>query len=1289
MRPFSFVYMCLLLFSGWLSGEVKAQNAPAPALTKLTWQGYEMVLPNGNMPGKIPSFSGASLDYVERLPYYKISIPNLRLQNFILNSTSYEPFSADDAKLFDVESIHPEPAISIVNATENKVPVAIVTILPIRRNKQTGRLEKLISFSYTYTSQTTATQSTTARKAADLTNSVLSSGNWYKLGVTSSGIHRIDKATLLALGINTQNLDPKTIQLFGNGGGMLPQANSAPRPSDLQENAIWVSGEADGKFDDTDYVLFYAQGPHTWTYNADQKLFKHNYNIYSDSAYYFLRVGYTSSGARISSKGQAANPSQSISTYNERLFHEKDLRNMVYSGREWYGEEFSSFTPNREITFPVSDVVAGSEVKLTATLMANSPAATTFTLKLNNQLLGTQSINGRGTYEYHPEGVNSIKTYTINQQDLGNITDLKASLAFAPGGSTTAIGYLNYLQLNFERQLKLFGEQTSFRSIVSLNAPVSTFKVSNVPANTIVWDVTDPLRPVLQQTILGSDLTFSAVTSVLREFVVFQQNITQKPTPLGKVANQNLHSHNLTADVDFVIVTHPKFLQEANRLAAHRSKQTNMNVLVATTTQIYNEFSSGAQDVTAIRDYVRLVYNRSNKSGSNKLYLLLFGDTSYDYKNRLFNNTNFVPVYQSRQSLHPITSYSSEDYYGFMDEEEGEWEENSNGDHLLDIGIGRLPAKTATEAAALVNKIITYESPTHFGEWRNQLSFVADDGDFNEHQNDAEYLANYVEQQQPRFNTNKLYLDLFRQEAVANGQRSPEAVAAIENAVQQGSLILNYTGHGNEISWASEQLLTIPQINNLRNKDRLTFMLTATCEFGRYDDPERSSGAEAALLNSEGGAVGLITTTRPVYSSGNRVLNRNFFKGAFTSVNGQMPRLGDLVLLTKNNSITDNTSGSRGVNNRNFTLLSDPSLQLAYPALQAKITHMNGREITTDTLRALEKVTLTGIIATANGTIAQNFDGKLHITVFEKQTVSTTFGDENASPEQVKQRKNILYDGQASVSKGLFQVNFVVPKDINYQYGSGKISLYASNATTDAAGGNNSIHIGGSANNISTDNTPPTIKLHLNDESFVSGGHTGQNPVLLAKIFDENGINTAGISSGHELSAILDENSDNKIFLNDYYTSDVDNYQSGTIKFALKDVKEGAHTIKLKAWDTYNNSTEEYIEFFVSNNSKIALEHLVNHPNPFSSKTTFHFDHNRAGEDLDIQIQIFTISGKLIKTLQTTSYSSKTHVAELTWDGRDEYKDMLARGVYVYKVNVRSHQDGAKVSKFEKLVILN
>lgn len=1282
-RSFPLAFILILLVSNLLAKVARAQTVSSAI--SLNWQKKQAVLPTQTLSGEIPSFTGAAVDYVERLPYYRFRIPN-HIEGFQLTQTIYEPFSQAEQKMFGTYSFDTAPKINITKGSENKLSVSLITILPIRLNPQTNQLEKLVKFSYSYSLQQSKAANTRLLNANSFgNNSVLSSGDWYKLAVTSTGIYKIDKAVLQALGIHTQNLDPKKIQLYGNGGGMLPQPNSAPRPDDLQENAIMVSGEADGRFDAKDYILFYAQGPHSWAYDSTEHRFKHTYNFYSDTAYYFLRTGYTN-GKRVTSRGQATGASQTINSYNERTFYEKDLKNMVYSGREWYGEEFSSFTSSRDFSFPVSNVVSGSDVKLTAFLMANSPADCSFNLQLNNQLLGTQSIAGRGTYSYHPEGVNSTRTYTIKQQDLGNQSECKVDIAFNTGGSSTSLGYLNYLELNYNRQLKLYGEQTSFRSVSSTSSPTCIFNVSETPASAVVWDVTDHTQPIQQETLAtGSGINFTVATDALLEFVVFQSNISSKPVPLGSVSNQSLHSLNHNGELDFVIVTHPGFLAEANRLAEYRSRQNGLAGTVVTAQQVYNEFSSGAQDVTAIRDFMRMLYSRSRKRGSDMLYLLLFGDASYDYKNRISNNTNFVPVYESRESLHPVSSYSSEDYFGFLDENEGDWAENALGDHLLDIGIGRLPVKTNSEAAAVVEKLLSYDNPNQFGKWRSQITFVADDGDFNEHLNDAEYLANYLESNFPGFNTNKIYLDLFAQEAVSNGKRSPETLAALDKAIERGSLITNFTGHGNEVSWTAEQILTMQQTSNWQNNNKLTFMLTATCEFGRYDDPRRTSGAEAALLNAQGGAAGLLTTTRPVYSTGNRALNRNFFQHAFTPVNDQMPRLGDLVMRTKNNSITS----SRGVNNRNFTLLGDPTMQLAYATLGAEITHINGKAISSDTLSALEKVTVAGRIFNASGKTEQNFNGELQLTVYEKASNINTLGDEGAPSVPVSVRQNMIYDGKATVKSGLFEASFVVPKDIKYTYGSGKVALYASNSTQDAMGANSSVIIGGTAKNVATDNTPPTIRLYMNDESFVFGGSTSHNPVLLAKLTDENGINTAGSGTGHEITAMLDNDQDNLMVMNDYYTADADNYQSGTVRFPLKELTPGPHSIRLKAWDTHNSSSEEYLELYVSNETKIALEHVLNHPNPFSTHTTFHFDHNKAGDNLDIQVQIFTISGKLVRTLETTSYASKTHLAELTWDGRDEYNDKLAKGVYVYKVNVRSQLDGSKTSKFEKLVILN
>ena len=1259
------------------------------------WKGYKILPSVSDGTAKVPAFEGAYIPYAEQLPYFMLQIREAGVQDFQLLNPVYEPFSDEDARLLSKTELPAQPEITISAAYENKRPLSLVSFIPIRQNPQTGLLEKLIHFEYRYSTASGTGTEDNPKKSPNgqelrlhATSSVLSTGDWYKIGVTSTGIHKIDRSALQAIGLNPQTTDPRNIRIYGNAGGMLPQANSAPRPDDLIENAIFVEGEADGTFHPDDYILFYAQGPHTWELVPDSaNRFAHRYNIYTDTAYYFITAG-PSPGKRISTGAAPAGAAQTITSFDERWFHENDLYKPVNvpSGREWYGEEFTSFTQSRDFAFPVSDLIPGSTVRVTSFVMGNSPSPHSFLLRLNNVELGTQQISGRGTYNYHPEGINNTGYFERNLSTIPYTNELKVSLNFDQGSGATATGYLNYLEIQAERALKLYDNQTSFRSFRSLATPVSTFSIEGAVDGTRVWDVTDPQRPLQQQVILaGGTASFTASTDSLREFVAFAGNSFPAPVSYGKVANQNLHRLNLDGQLDFVIVTHPLFKSEAEALAEHRRTHDNLQAEVVTTRQIFNEFSSGAQDVTAIRDFMKMLYDRSTKGPDDLIHLLLLGDASYDYKNRVAHNTNFVPVYQSRRSLDPVLSYSSEDYFGFLDDHEGFWDEESfRVPHLLDIGIGRLPAQSAADARVMVQKIIAYDKPSAFGKWRNRLTFVADDGDGNEHLNDGENLANLIESTFPGYNVNKIYLDIYRQESVPNGQRSPETNTAIDKAVEQGSLLINYTGHGGETGWASEQIVTVPQVRNWKNADRLTFMLTATCEFGRYDDPKLTSGAEYALLNPEGGAIGLLTTTRPVYSNGNRLLNNTFIEHLFRPIRNRMPRLGDLFFITKNKSFA-------GVNNRNFTLLGDPSQTLAYPELRATVQKINGLPVAagvTDTLRALSKVVLEGAITDQANSLVQDYNGQLQVSVFEKLSLVNTLGDENPVKE-IKLRENLIYDGLATIRNGTFTVTFVVPKDISYHFGFGKISLYAANTAVDAQGASQSIIIGGSASQTAIDNTPPQLELFMEDESFVFGGLTGASPTLISKLFDENGINTAGTGIGHEITATLDGDQDNLIVLNEYYTADKDSYQSGRVRYLFKDLAEGPHTLKVKAWDTHNNSAEEEVEFIVAATEAISLEHVLNYPNPFSSSTAFHFDHNRSGDDLDIQIQIFTVSGKLVKTINTQSLGSKAHIGEINWDGKDDFNDSLARGVYVYKVNVRSQRDGSTANKYEKLVILN
>lgn len=1284
--------------------------------TSLSWKGTNPVQRPGKAPVPIPVFSGAELKYNDLLPYYTLQLPGVEVAGFELKNPVYAAFTSEEAKYLPKDQLKATPEITTLTGYANGKAISYVTFAPVRLSPQNGQPEKLVSFNYSYTSNTNRKKKPANRRIYKQ-NSVLSTGEWFKIGVTNTGIHKIDHSTLQAIGIDPQNLDPRRLQVYGNGTGMLPQANAAPRHDDLVQNAIMVAGETDGRFDANDYLLFYAQGPHTWELNPNRDGFKHNFNIYSDTTYYFITIG-QNPGLRVANATVSGTPTATITNFHERAFHENDRVNLLTSGREWYGEEFNSTNLSKDFTFPLSDLVPNSIINLTSSVLGSSATSSgstgsRFTIKMNNVPLGTQGMVGHGGGSYHAAGMADVDTFTPNLNTIPyNNAELKINLTFDQMGLSSTTGYLNYLEINAQRRLKLYtspimGLQTNFRSLENVaTGAYSAFQIGNIngnPAETFIWDVTNPVRPFrYNPTFSNGTALFTAKTDSVREFTVFSGHGFPAPKAFGRVINQNLHSLNRDGKLDLIILTHPQLWGQAQRLANHRMQHDKLKVAVVNINQVYNEFSSGAQDVSAIRDMMKMIYERkvalNTKTNDSTIYLLIFGDASYDYKskfadsrlNRTQNNTNFVPVYESRQSLDPVLTFSSEDYFGLLDDDEGEWYETGSGrSELLDIGIGRLPAHSLADAEIMVSKLINYSNPDHFGKWRNRISFIADDEDGNDHQDGSEEISANVESRYPNYNVHKVYLDMFKQVPVPNGKRSPDCVAEFDRAIEQGSLITNYMGHGGETGLAHEQILTVGQINGWKNYNNPTFLVTATCEFGRYDDPRRNSAAEFTMLNPDGGSIGLVTTTRPVYSFSNEALNKSLINCIFEPIHGRTPRLGDIIQKTKNGSVIE-------IYNRNFSLLCDPSMRLAYPSEKVQVTSMKDQSSNniTDTLKALSTITLAGTVTDNQNNVLTNFNGPVNVTVFEKKTLVRTLGDNSSDPNgsqpaDIPVRENIIYEGVASAKNGSFSSTFIVPKDINYNMGLGKISLYAANNSIDAHGSRNDVYVGGANNNIALDTIPPVIKLFMDNESFVFGGLTGNNSMLISHLSDSSGINTAGLGIGHEITATLDGNKENVKVLNEYYTADLDNFRSGKVRYMFKNLKPGPHELRVKAWDTHNNSAEKRIEFIVANSETFAIDHILNYPNPFSTNTTFHFDHNRAGEDLDIQIQIFTVSGKLVRTLNAFSLGSKPHVAEISWNGRDEYNDVLAKGVYVYKLSVRSSKDGSKVSKYEKLVILN
>jgi len=1112
-------------------------------------------------------------------------------------------------------------------------------------------------------------------------NSVLANGNWYKIAVKNNGIYKIDVAFLQSLGISTSNLSSSTIRLFGNGGGMLPEANNVNRIDDLAENAIFVVDGGDGIFSGSDYFLFYAPGPDAWIKDSINQRFRHQKNLYSDKSFYYITIGGT--GLRIQNKNVSATPNVIVSTFRDRYFYELDSINFLQSGKQWFGEEFASApgkTLTRNFSVNMPNLVTGTPAIIGSSVLGRSTGGgNNFRIQVNGTDVMTQGLLPTGTGTYDPVATTneSYQGFTPTQ------TTLSVQYLFQPG-SVNAQGWLNWFELFAQRQLNLNGaDQLLFRDWESV-APsnVAEFRIQNANTAAQVWDVTDPLNPVnMQGSLTGSEFRFRNTTERLREYAAFGGQAFLRPEALGPVANQNLHNSSV---VSYIIIANPAFLSQAQRLGAWHQQNNNLSTVVVTTEQVYNEFSSGIPDPAAIRDFVKMYYDKAGGTVANRpLYLLLFGDASYDFKNRVSVNTNFVPCFESESSLDPLSTYVSDDFFGFLDDID-----NVNTlfpAPLLDIGIGRIPARSLKEATNVVDKIIRYHDKESFGPWRNEITLVADDEDNNLHFDDAEFHASVL-QSKPTFHLNKIYLDGYRQQSGSGGSRYPEVNQAINSRIYSGTLIWNYSGHGGFRRLAEEVILDQEMVNTWTNTNKLPLFVTATCDFAPYDNPAINSIGEDILLREKSGAVAMMTTTRVVFAFSNRIINNNYFQTAFVpDANGVYPSLGESIKRTKN--VTYQTFGDV-INNRKFALLGDPAMTLAFPKLKVKTTLINNRIPGADTISALERYTISGVVTDVNGNTLSDFNGHVYPVIYDKsQQLKTLANDPESLVEDFTTQQNIVFKGKAKVTNGQFSYTFVVPKDINYQFGNGKISYYAENGIVDGAGAEASVIVGGASANPITDQRGPEIKAYLNDEKFVNGGITNQTPVLVIRLFDSSGINTVGTGIGHDITATLDGDNNTYYVLNDFYEADADSYQRGTVRFQLPKLEEGLHTLKIKAWDVMNNSSDYVLEFRVVKDQELKLERVYNYPNPFTTKTRFMFEHNRPGDNLQVTLRIFTVAGKVVKTMSHTIINDGNRSFEIEWDGKDDYGNKVGRGVYIYQVTVKD-SNGKKQSALQKLVVL-
>ena len=1126
-------------------------------------------------------------------------------------------------------------------------------------------------------------QNTIVSRSPVKDNSVLREGEVYKLKIQKEGIYKLTGSYLQnELGLNISGIDPATIQIFSNPGGRVPLFLSDERIDDLNELAIKVSGTSDNSLDANDAIYFYAEGAESWKYQTDNNLLQYNDNPFDVDNYVFLRLG-IEEGKRITTTGANVSDVNTIDYFLEAQRYELNSANLlktnfqtIGSGQEWYGEYFD-ITKVIDFTskFSISNIVENESANVKVRFAGRANSSSSLVLNIDGESFPrTFSQVDLDNYNVDYANIRTIdKEFTLKNNT--------PSISLDYSSNPSAIGWLDYIEVQYKKQLKFENKTLKFSNIDVSTENSFNFSIQDLSTNHEVWDITTP-ETHKQQKIESSNNSsyFTCPNEDVKVFIAFNptESLLQ-PISGNKISNQNLHS---IQNAEMLIVTTEALYAQAERLANHRNAHSGYEIRIVNIDQVYNEFSCGRREPTAIRDFFKMVYDRDE----NLKFGLLIGNGSYDYKGILLDRDQFnqIPVFESPRSLSAIYSFPSDDFFGLLSSQDGD---DLKGE--VDLAIGRIPVYSIDHASTVIDKIIKYDTdPSVRGAWNLTSIFAADDEDSNLHINPADVISESIISSVENINAEKIYFDSYPQVSTPGGERYPSVTDDITNNMFKGSLTFCYLGHGGPTGWAQERVLMLNDIDSWNNTRSYPLFITATCSLASYDDPEVFSAGEKILVNKNGG-IGLFTTSRAVFSNENTRLTRAVHNFLLTEENGELLPLGEILRQAKNSSSSDTLD----VNARKFLLLGDPSMRLLYPKYDVVTTTINDQDIIngtlTDTISALSKMSISGFVADGTNIIA-DYNGEITVTVFDKRTTRKTLvNDSGSKPKDFLVQKNIIFRGKAKVTNGVFDLEFTVPKDILFNIGKGKISYYATDGKRDAAGNYTNFLVGGSSKNPVQDDTPPVVEVFMNDENFVFGGLTDTEPVLYAKITDDIGINLSGASIGHDLTANLDEDSQKTYFLNDFFETELNDFSKGIVKYPLSKLENGKHAIKVRAWDIANNVGEGFTEFIVSDNSKDGLAHVLNYPNPFTDNTCFMFEHNLGPDIMDVQVNIYTISGKLVKTIDHNTVAEGYRINDIKWDGNDDFGSPLGKGVYLYKIKMRAEsQNIQKESKFEKLVIL-
>ena len=1098
-------------------------------------------------------------------------------------------------------------------------------------------------------------------------------GDWYRIDITStdmsdmSGMYKIDFTYLHSLNISVTDIN--SIRIFGNGGLVIPDNDTDTIPDSLMEIPRLVVRKNGGIPDTGDYIVFYGRGVRGWQYNGGNQ-FQHYINPYTVKNCYFFTVS-QDPAKQMDSIISPNLTLTSVPYYQEKIFIEPELTNLLNSGRRWFGQQFTQTSPSYTYNNSLPGIVSNTLINYAFNFIHRSDATDYLNIfESGNSILQQMPMGATGL----GDGQTSPYAYDFPIDATGklpsNDTTTSAINVQVVAADQNSQTWLDWLEIYYQRKFEALNDALLFTT----SDATGTFQytVNNLSSEVRAFDVTDHSNvKQIKFNQTGSLCTFQLQQTAgsVRKIAVVGKNGYLAPSPATKIVKFTPNNlHDFQDQIDFIIISPTEFIPAANKLMAYRQTHDSLNTVVVDIQQIFNEFSGGLPDPLSIREFLK--YTQSNWIDPKPRYVLLFGDGYFDYKNIITNQRNWILPWETYNSFETIDSYPSDDQFVMF-----------GPSNTYSMAIGRLPVRTADDAATIVDKLISYDSAP-LDPWRNRITFVSDDGktsgvedDGSEFTDASEAIAESNILQ--TFEINKIYEVAYTTVLSEGGRRKPDVNAAIDAAFNSGTIIINYIGHGNDDLWAHEAVFTREgDLPLLINKDRLTFSITATCEYGWYDNPYVQSAGEQLVTMGQGGSIADFSPARVADFYDSDPLDQSLFNYLLQRNSScQFPRIGDACLLAKSININTNT--------QKYHLFGDPTLRLLIPKNVATIDSVNGVCITTNNNIKIKSLGRTRVIGTLkqNNSLMSSFNGEGILQLFDSERIDSILDGKGTFV--FKLPGSVLYRGDVSVTNGLYNAVFPIPKDVTFG-NSSRLAFYAWSGQSDGTGNTENLIIEGVDTTIPRDTVGPVIKVYLDTVAFKPGGVVSSNPTIIVELQDSSGINTSNVGVGHQLSATIN-NPERTFDLSNNYTSSLDNYQKGEARYPLSNLADGKYTLSVTAWDNQNNSSEAETYFEVHSADDFAIINAVNYPNPFSNSTTFTFQRT-SYDPIDVEIRIYSVAGRLIGEIKTPNIVES--FVRIPWNGKDNDGNTLANGVYFYKLIVRDKVGQRSNETIGKLAIV-